>query len=161
MTSVFKTQACTGYLYQTKPKTMNILLKLIVITVINVLSFQLESQETHAITVSVEGVSSNKGQMFIALYNAETRFLESSYKGTASAIENNKCVVTFNDIPKGVYAVSIFHDENSNGKLDTNFLGIPKEDYGCSNNAKGFMGPPEWSDAKFELKANKTINISL
>jgi uncharacterized protein (DUF2141 family) len=40
--------------------------------------------------------------------------------------------------------------------MDTNFLGIPKEDYGCSNNARGFMGPPKWKDAKFQIN-NKSI----
>ena len=54
------------------------------------------------------------------------------------------------------------HDENENNKLDTNFLGIPKESFGCSNNAKGFMGPPKWEDAKFEI-SNKDVvqNIEL
>ena len=46
--------------------------------------------------------------------------------------------------------------------MDTNFLGIPKEDYGCSNNARGTLGPPKWKDAKFELKGqDKVITISL
>lgn len=40
-------------------------------------------------------------------------------------------------------------------------MGIPKEDYGCSNEASGFMGPPKWNDAKFELKENKVITITL
>ena len=66
------------------------------------------------------------------------------------------------NVPDGTYAVSFVHDKNSNGKMDKNFMGIPKEDYGCSNNAKGFMGPPKWEDAKFELKgADKSITISL
>ena len=60
--------------------------------------------------------------------------------------------MTFKDIPVGIYAVSVFHDENDNGKLDTNSFGIPNEQFGCSNNAKGFMGPSKWKNAKFELK---------
>ena len=51
-------------------------------------------------------------------------------------------------------------NENGNNKMDSNFLGIPKEDYACSNNAKGFMGPPKWEDAKFEVK-NETINQTI
>ena len=69
--------------------------------------------------------------------------------------------MTFEDIPEGTYAVSIFHDENDNGKMDTNFLGIPSEDYGCSNDASGFLGPPKWEDAKFQLKENTSIKITL
>lgn len=45
--------------------------------------------------------------------------------------------------------------------MDTNFFGIPKEDYGCSNNARGFMGPPKYDDAKFQLSENKTIEIKI
>ena len=66
-------------------------------------------------------------------------------------IDDHTCRYTFKNIPKGVYAISLFHDENDNGTMDTNFVGIPKEAYGCSNNAKGFMGPPKWQDAKFEI----------
>jgi uncharacterized protein (DUF2141 family) len=53
------------------------------------------------------------------------------------------------------------HDENDNKKMDTNFIGIPKEDFGCSNNATGFMGPPKYEDAKFMLEENKTIDIKI
>ena len=45
--------------------------------------------------------------------------------------------------------------------MDTNFFGIPKEDYGCSNNAKNFLGPPKYEDAKFMLSENKTMLIEL
>ena len=45
--------------------------------------------------------------------------------------------------------------------MDTNLFGIPKEDYGCSNNARGFMGPPKYNDAKFQLTGNKTIDIKI
>jgi uncharacterized protein (DUF2141 family) len=140
---------------------MNLLVKIIVITLLSFLSFQLEAQDNFTITVKVEGANSNDGKIFIALYNTESGFLEKSYKGEISAITNKSCTVLFKDIPKGVYAVSLFHDENDNGKMDTNIFGIPKEDYGCSNGATGFMGPPKWDDAKFELNKNKSITISL
>ncbi len=74
---------------------------------------------------------------------------------------DKKAIVTFKNIPKGEYAVSFVHDENDNKKMDTNFFGIPKEDYGCSNNARGFMGPPKYEDAKFQLIENKTIDIKI
>lgn len=140
---------------------MNTLTKIIIVFIIGSLGFQLEAQDNFTITVNVEEASSNDGKMFIALYNAENSFLSTSYKGSKSAIKNNQCSVTFEDIPNGVYAVSIFHDENDNGKMDTNFFGIPSEDYGCSNDAKGFMGPPQWEDAKFQLRENKSITITL
>ncbi|WP_179333069.1 DUF2141 domain-containing protein [Winogradskyella costae] len=140
---------------------MNSLIKIASIFLISLISFQLEAQANYTVTVNVVEADSNNGKMFIALYNSEIGFLETTYKGTMNNIKNKSCTVTFDDIPEGIYAVSVFHDENDNGKFDTNFFGIPNEDYGCSNNAKGFMGPPQWSDAKFELKANKTIKIKL
>ncbi|WP_179320548.1 DUF2141 domain-containing protein [Winogradskyella helgolandensis] len=140
---------------------MNILLKIIIISVISLFSFQLEAQENYTLTVTVVEADSNDGKMFIALYNTETGFLKENYKGHISAIENKRCTVTFEGIPGGIYAVSVFHDENDNGKMDTNFMHIPKEDYGCSNGATGFMGPPKWKDAKFEIKADKAIKITL
>jgi len=73
------------------------------------------------------------------------------YKGTYGTIEKGVSKVSFNDIPDGIYAISCFHDEDNDGKLDT-FLGIPTEDTGASNNAPARMGPPEWEEAKFEIK---------
>jgi len=58
----------------------------------------------------------------------------------------------FESIPPGVYALSAFHDKNNNGKLDTNLLSIPTEDYGASNNARGTFGPPSFDDAKFTYR---------
>ena len=58
-------------------------------------------------------------------------------------------ICIFHGIPAGTYGLSAFHDKNDNGKLDTNFVGMPTEDYCASNNARGFMGPPSFSDAKF------------
>ncbi|MFK7832361.1 MAG: DUF2141 domain-containing protein [Winogradskyella sp.] len=140
---------------------MNILVKIIILTVINILSLQLEAQNSFTVTVAVENASTNNGTMFIALYNTKTGFLKKTFKGSKSAIENNKAEVIFDGIEEGTYAVGIFHDENNNGKMDTNFFGFPSEDYGCSNNATGIMGPPKWEDAKFSLKANKTVKITL
>lgn len=55
----------------------------------------------------------------------------------------------FEDIPPGTYAMAVVHDENMNGKLDTNWLGIPTEGYGFSNNAKAVLSAPPFSDASF------------
>jgi len=57
----------------------------------------------------------------------------------------------------GKYAVSVFHDENSNGKLDTNFLGIPREGVGASNNAKGHFGPRNSARQRFNSRAAGSI----
>ncbi len=64
-------------------------------------------------------------------------------------------------LPNGKYAVSAVYDENSNEEMDTNFMGIPTENYGFSNDARGRFGPPKLEDQLFELNENKTISIEL
>ena len=141
---------------------MQNLTKIICLLLINIsFSFAQESEKQN-VTVNISNLNSNDGKVFIAIYDSEDRFLNKGFKSFVTKIENNSCSVTFENIPSGIYAISLYHDENDNNKMDTNFLGIPKEDYGCSNNATGFMGPPKWEDAKFEIKNESiTQNIKL
>ena len=118
-------------------------------------------QEMFNLTVNVAGLDSDNGILLIGIYNTKESFLKKPLKSDIIKIMDKKAIVTFKNIPKGEYAVSFVHDENDNKKMDTNFFGIPKEDYGCSNNARGFMGPPKYEDAKFQLIENKTIDIKI
>jgi uncharacterized protein (DUF2141 family) len=139
---------------------MNTLAKILVLLLINQTLVIAQEIKGHEITVKIENLNSNNGNIYISLYDTETSFLGKGFKSIISPIENKSCTITFKDVPNGIYAISFFHDENENKKMDTNFLGIPKEDYGCSNNAKGFMGPPKWEDAKFEVN-NKSITQTI
>jgi len=77
-------------------------------------------------------------------------------------IENKKTEYIFEELPFGEYAIKLFHDENMNGELDSNFLGIPTEDYGFSNNVRGTFGPADYDDAKFLFEQTEmTMNISV
>jgi uncharacterized protein (DUF2141 family) len=67
-------------------------------------------------------------------------------------LTGRQALCVFKKIPPGTYGLSAFHDQNNNGKLDTNLLGMPTEDYCASNNARGVLGPPSFSDAKFTFK---------
>ena len=118
-------------------------------------------EETFNLTVNIAGINSDKGSLLVGIYKTEKSFLKKPFKSDIIKIINKKSTVVFKNIPKGTYAVSFVHDENDNKKMDTNFIGIPKEDFGCSNNATGFMGPPKYKDAKFQLTENKTINIKI
>lgn len=113
------------------------------------------------LTVNIKGLKNNKGQVVVGLYQGEKNFLRKVYFGKVVSISNKEAVVEFDHLPTGEFAISLFHDENGNGKLETGWFGIPKEDYACSNGAKGFMGPPKYSDAKFTINQNKTINIKI
>ena len=118
-------------------------------------------EQTFDLTVHISGLNSNKGTLLVGVYNKKDNFLKKQFKGDIVKIKNKKSAVIFKNLPKGEYAVSFVHDENNNKKMDTNLFGIPKEDYGCSNNATGFMGPPKYDDAKFQLTENKTITIKI
>jgi uncharacterized protein (DUF2141 family) len=119
----------------------------------------LVSAQNVNLTVSISGLKSNSGMVQVGLFNSEGKFLKSAVKGVSSEIKSNAATVTFTDIPPGEYAISVYHDKNKNGKLDTNFMGIPSEDFACSNNAKGFMGPPKYQDAKFDLIKDSKIEV--
>lgn len=119
----------------------------------------------HAQRVSLEvkmtGFKNDTGKVRVGLYDSEGNFLKTVYKKQVGDIRSNASSVTFEDLPKGVYAVSVYQDENNNGTLDRNSFGIPAESYGTSNDAKGFMGPPKFEDAKFAVNANSKININI
>lgn len=113
------------------------------------------------LTVELSGFKSNDGNVRVGLYNSDATFLKTTVKSLVSEIRNGHAKVIFEGVPKGEYAVSVYHDENANAKLDTNFMGIPTEDFASSNNAKGFMGPPKYADAKFDLQSDSKIKIIL
>lgn len=136
---------------------MKNLINIICLSLFSIAISTAQEPKGNDVTVIISSLDSNDGKVYVALYNSEASFLNKGFKGEVSKIENKGCSVVFKDVPNGIYAVSMFHDENNNNKMDSNFLGIPKEDYGCSNNAKGFMGPPKWEDAKFEVNNQSII----
>jgi uncharacterized protein (DUF2141 family) len=133
--------------------------KLLIASLLSISSFGLAQNSN--LTVTVSSIKNNTGLLTVELYNAEGKFLKTSYKTVSSAIKLNTATVTFIGIPKAEYTVMAFHDENKNGKLDKNFIGMPKEAVACSNNAKGFMGPPKYEDAKFTITADSKISIKM
>ena len=115
------------------------------------------------IHVDVVGLRNNKGKVFCALYASAEGFPKDSQKAIrrdTSSISEKNAACEFSGIEPGTYAVSPFHDENSNGKLDTNFLGIPREGVGASNDARGHMGPPKFDAAQFQFSGGK-LNIKI
>jgi len=130
----------------------------IIIAIVLFISSLVSAQNVN-LTVSISGLKSNTGLVQVGLFNSEGKFLKSVFKGSSSEIKSNAATVSFMNIPKGNYAISVYHDKNKNGKLDMNFMGIPKEDVACSNNAKGLMGPPKYEDAKFNLSKDSKIEV--
>ena len=134
-----------------------------IITTITLLFTTLILQAQNTVEVKMTNFDNDKGTAMVGLYNSEENFLESGFMYKKSKIENEMATVTFTNVPDGDYAVSCFHDEDDNGKLNM-FMGMmPTEDYGTSNNAPANFGPPKWIDAKFEIKdgETKTFEINL
>ncbi len=106
------------------------------------------------------------GTAWIAIYNNDVdfdAFDDNNSNILVSIIEKvNKGSFSKKIIlKKGVYAFKIFIDVNGNDKFDYNFIGFPKEQYGFSNNAIKILGPPDFSEASFNLSSNKKIDIKL
>ena len=79
--------------------------------------------------------------------------------GVISSIKNNHCTIVIDSLASGTYSIRFFHDENSNDKLDVNWLGIPVEGYGFSNNASATFGTPSIEDREFVIKDNLEITL--
>lgn len=117
-----------------------------------------------ALSLRMEGVQSSKGQILVTLYNKEDGFPndpETAVRTLAASAQKGVTVITIDGLTAGEYAVGILHDENADGIMNTNFWGAPKEGWGVSNNAKGFLGAPDYGDCTFQLQGNKTISITL
>jgi uncharacterized protein (DUF2141 family) len=122
------------------------------------------SAQQYTLDVAVSGMHSDKGKLYISLYNSEKGFPRdprSAFRVTHAQIINGISTFRFTNLPQGTYAISCFHDENGNGKLDNNFFGIPTEGTGASNSASGFLGPPKFRDAKFSLSRDTAITIRI
>ena len=130
---------------------------IILISLLSTITGLAQQQKVLNVLVKVTNIKTDTGKVYLALYNNKNSFLSKTLLGKKVDIKNGVAEAAFTDLPEGEYAISVFHDENDNGKLDSNFMGIPKEPYGFSNNASGFMGPPKWEDAKI-LVTDTDIN---
>ncbi len=115
------------------------------------------SAEAATLTLKLEGLREVKGHVLISVAADAAAFDGKGKPEVVRSVEvtGPTLTVAFPDLAPGTYAVSLFHDANGNGKLDTNFIGIPKEGYGFSNNV-GARGKPKFDEAKFTLVADGT-----
>jgi uncharacterized protein (DUF2141 family) len=112
--------------------------------------------------INLKDLPSNKGKIAIVIFNSELGFPDQTKSAKFKGFIPIKAFPYTVKLPKGEYAISLFHDENNNSIIDTNFIGIPKEAFGFSNDALGLMGPPSFKNAKFNALNNKNkINIKM
>lgn len=121
------------------------------------------SVENPQLTLKISNIEKMQGEIIIGVFNQDKNFLKEGFaiKNYKIKVEKNTAVINITDLPKGEYAITMYHDENSDNECNRNFLGIPKESYAFSNNFKPKFGPPTFKDCKFELSENKTLNIKM
>ncbi|NER14099.1 DUF2141 domain-containing protein [Leptobacterium flavescens] len=120
-----------------------------------------ESEETKGITITVvvENIKNNNGNVLFGLHTSETFMQGPGIQNASGKIEDGKVKITFTNVPEGTYAIMVLHDENENNRMDFDASGMPKESYGMSNNDMSF-GPPEFGNAKFEVK-DKDLELNI
>nr|WP_116216880.1 DUF2141 domain-containing protein [Allomuricauda sp.] len=119
------------------------------------------SQNT--ISVHIKNVDSTKGHVNVAVYNSDDSFLSFDDVLKTETVPAHEGVVSLEiqDLPMGEYALAVFHDENANGKLDTNWLGIPKEKVAFSKAKMKAFGPPKYKECAFKVTSDYEISIDL
>ena len=116
------------------------------------------------VEVTMTGFKNDDGMALVAFFLDATVWPDgdAAVFGTAVVpIEDGRAIAVFEDVPAGPFAVSVFHDENDNGELDTAALGIPSEPYGFSGDARDLFGPPSFEEARIELAAGATQRITI
>ncbi|MCJ8280589.1 MAG: DUF2141 domain-containing protein [Rivularia sp. ALOHA_DT_140] len=116
------------------------------------------------LTVAIKGIKNQKGQICLRIYESKRGFPlgnSSKSKSRCMKITGNSLQQKFTDLKKGTYAVAVIDDQNGNNKLDRDFLGIPEEGFGISNNpiVSVKTGTPKFEKVSFSLKQNQTIEI--
>lgn len=119
-------------------------------------------EQTYTIKALVNQIKPETGTVYFAMYSSESDFASRRAFQTRKASAAEGAVeITFDNVPEGIYAITCFHDKNSNGQMDFSASGIPEENYGSSNNVMNF-GPPRFNDAKFEVSGKDlTFEIKL
>ena len=128
------------------------------LTIVSALRAQENQLADSRIQVEITGLRNDQGKVLCSLYSSSEGFPKKAEKAIArgsSDISERRAVCQFAGLAPGTYAVSVFHDENSNGRLDTNFMGIPREGVGASNDAKGHFGPPKFDAAAFRFPGGR------
>ena len=119
------------------------------------LAIAASASDTTDLKVELSGLQDVEGNLYIAVYDSDDTWLGDEtvleQRVVIADAREGELVSTVLQLPPGEYALSIFYDSNDNGKLDTNFIGIPKEPVALSNNARPKFGPPKYKDAVFTL----------
>ena len=122
-------------------------------------------EKNGSILINISNIRSTTGKVNVSLFATADGFPSNPQKAVAIQsllIQGDQVTLRFDNLPFGTYGIACHHDENGNGKMDTNLLGIPKEGYGISNNALNRFSKPQFEAAKFPFnEAVHSINIKM
>ena len=122
------------------------------------------AQNENNLTVNISGINEIKGKLFVYLYSQSDGFPTDFRKAVNHKeikVNSKNIKIQFNNIKNGNYAISVYHDINSNNEIDTNLWGIPKEPVGVSNNVESNFGPPDFENAKFNFYGDTIMEIRI
>jgi uncharacterized protein (DUF2141 family) len=113
--------------------------------------------EAARIVVTIDGMHSAKGDLVVALYSRPDGFPDGDYSDRHTKVKASTEPVTivFDGLQPGLYALGAYHDENANGRFDTNFIGYPAEGYALSNGIRAIISRPRFVDAAFAVPAGE------
>lgn len=119
--------------------------------------------QTFNLKVAVTNIKETKGKIDMGVFNSAESFLEKGYefKTESKIIDSDSIVITLQNLEPGDYAISLFHDINSDNVCNLNLFGIPTEPYGFSNNFKPKLSKPTFADCMFSLTQDSLIQIKL
>jgi uncharacterized protein (DUF2141 family) len=115
------------------------------------------SAQNLSLIVNVKKFKNDDGLAYVMLQDPTQKSLQQQW----TKIEKNETQAIFKNLKSGKYAVRSYHDENNNKEMDTDFLGIPKESWGCSNNVRPHFAAPKFEDMIFTLEKDETITINM
>ena len=125
-----------------------------------VLSVTALCAQSHRLTLDVVGMKEKKGNLLISVYDSAEDYLKKPIKTLTTPVDAlTKRVVL--ELESGTYAVVIYQDLNSNGKVDRNFFRLPTEPCGFSRDARPKMGPPRYKPASFTLNEDTEMRIKI
>lgn len=115
------------------------------------------------VKLTITNIKTLKGNIEIGIYNDPESFPKKGkhYKTITKKVIGNEMSFFIKDLPKGKYAIALYHDKNSDKVCNLNFLGIPKEPYGFSQNFKPVFSKPSFSDCKINVSKNVSVKIKL
>jgi uncharacterized protein (DUF2141 family) len=127
------------------------------------ISFFQTDSNIGSVKLTISNIEEKKGFIRIGIYNSADKFPEKgkAFKNYSLKVDNNTILTTISNLPSGYYSIALYHDENLDKECNLNFIGIPKEGIGFSNNIKPITSAPSFDETKFYVKTKSTSNVNI